>query len=163
MGAVVDGPRMTDLTALDGVKDAGIRSLQESLDELALEVERRRDCPSRVLYIPWEMGGSEVKGREVNPLRIKARMSTANRNAVDGASPILRRRERINDSTNSNESALRSSQKCLGNVSHSRVDDGKAVRCKGRKCDDGSRQGNLPERAGLQEIDLKRRVNSEIV
>jgi hypothetical protein len=49
------------------------------------------------------MGGSEENCREVNPLQIKARMSTANWNAVDGASPILRRRERINDSTDSNE------------------------------------------------------------
>jgi len=46
MRGVVDGPRITGLTALDGVKDTGIRSLQESLDELVLEVERRRDCPS---------------------------------------------------------------------------------------------------------------------
>jgi hypothetical protein len=109
------------------------------------------------------MGGSEAKCREVNPLRIKARMSTANRNAVDGASPILRRRERINDSTDSNESASRSSQIGLGNVSHSRVNDERHVRCKGRKCDDGSRQENSPERAGLQKIDLKRRVRSKVV
>lgn len=46
MRAVVDGPRNTDLAALEGLKDAGIRSLQESLDELALVVDRRRDCPS---------------------------------------------------------------------------------------------------------------------
>jgi hypothetical protein len=109
------------------------------------------------------MGGSEAKCREVNPLRIKARMSTANRNAVDGASPILRRRERINDSTDSNESASRSSQIGLGNVSHSRVNDERHVRCKGRKYDNGSRQENSPERAGLQKIDLKRRVRSKVV
>jgi hypothetical protein len=72
------------------------------------------------------MGGSEVKCREVNPLQIKARMSSANWNAADGASPILRRRERINDSTDSNESASGSSQIGLGNVSHSRVDDRQA-------------------------------------
>ena len=45
MRSVVDGPRKTDLTALNGSKDASIRSPQESLDELALEIERRRDCP----------------------------------------------------------------------------------------------------------------------
>jgi hypothetical protein len=46
MRDVVDGPRMTDLTALNGLKDAGIRSLQENLDELVLDKVRRRDYPS---------------------------------------------------------------------------------------------------------------------
>jgi hypothetical protein len=46
MWDVVDDSRMTDLTVLSDLKDAGTRSLQESLDELALEIERRRDCES---------------------------------------------------------------------------------------------------------------------
>lgn len=125
MEAVVDGPRLTDLSALDGSEDAGIRSPQESLDELALGY--RGDASTQAEYCTYL--GKWVAARqdaEECPLRIKARMSTANRNAVDGTSPILRRRERINDSTNSNESASRSSQMGLGNVSHSRVNDGKA-------------------------------------
>jgi hypothetical protein len=46
MRDAVDDPRMTDLAALSDLKDAGTRSLQESLDELALEMKRRRDCQS---------------------------------------------------------------------------------------------------------------------
>jgi hypothetical protein len=37
------------------------------------------------------------------------------------------------------------------------------VRCKGREYDDGSGKENSPEKAGLQEIDLERRVKSKVV
>ena len=46
MRDVVDDPRMTDLTVLSDLKDAGTRSLQESLDELDLKMDTRRDRQS---------------------------------------------------------------------------------------------------------------------
>jgi hypothetical protein len=90
-------------------------------------------------------------------------MSAANRNAEDGASPILRRRERINDSTDSDESASRSSQIGLGNVSHFRVNNRQgtcAARDANMMMDQEKR--NSPEKAGLEEIDLERRVKSKV-
>lgn len=56
-----------------------------------------------------------------------------------------------------------SSQIDLGNVSHSRVNDQRHVRCKGGKYADELWKKNLPERGGLEETDLEERVKPKIV
>lgn len=115
MRDVVDDPRMSGLTAFDWLERCRYK-------------ESTRET--------WEMGGSEANRREVNPLRMRleCRLEIGMPQMVLARS--YRRRERINDSTSSNESAST---------------------WLGLEFADGS------ERAGFQEIDLKRRVKSEIV
>jgi hypothetical protein len=109
------------------------------------------------------MGGSEAECKEVNPLRIKARMSAANRMSILFSSLFLWRIKLKHDSTDSDESASRSSQIGLGNVSHFRVNNRQgtcAARDANMMMDQEKR--NSPEKAGLEEIDLERRVKSKV-
>lgn len=89
---------------------------------------------------------------------------------MDGASPILQAVENELTTLPIPMRARRtgwaltgSSQRDLGNVSHSRVNHERHVHCKGPKYDHELWKEDSPESVGLQESDLEERVESKVV